>query len=501
MEETRPGPGLQDIVLRPVYLRAVNAIVQPEQQLPCSVYFFREWLPRLGSLRWALVIALRHLCTNRQSDGVSRGEVSRSELAAVLGVHEVTISRLLSTTRSKVAPGWRVLEPAGPDDTATAFLARFIPRLRYKYARDATTGTTRRVGYIIDVVMDDPLVPEDEQKLALVLAEQILSGGNFEPLHNRAGETAKRPPQGVKCQTATSLSAVNEHDATSPSIPSKQPATSRPPVTAQPASSTSVKAQDGPGLTLTSNFNYRDITIPLTLTKKHEIRRAVAPLVEYAATALNDNHSVGMFYSTLAQLYPDSLGLFTEALEQAMEVGAWNPKTNLGAVFVNILKETAREQGIALRLGKASPAATLPPPSPVAEAQAEREEQLDDGGESAPPEVERRSVYIPDVGMSSVQVWQSILQELKRTTSRANYEMWLKNCYLASVEADVVVIGAPNQFTRDWVRDRLQGAIGAAVRRVLGRDVAVRCAVAGEEGLEEGRVVKATKRPHGRAGS
>lgn len=501
MDETRPAQGLQNIVLRPVYLRAVNAIVQPEQQLPCSMYFFREWLPRLGSLRWALVLALRHLCTNRQSDGVSRGEVSRSELAAALGVHEVTISRILSTTRSKTAPGWRVLEPAGADDAATAFLARFIPRLRYKYARDAETGTTRRVGYIIDVVMDDPLVPEDEQRLALVLAEQILAGGNFEPVDGGATEAKRRPARGVKYQNATSTPVVNEQGVTSPPDHTTQPVTSQPLVTTQAASSTGVKAQDEPGLTLTSNFNYKDITVPLTLTKKHDIRRALAPLVEYAATALNDNHSVGMFYSTLVQLYPNSLGLFVESLEQAMAVGAWSPKSNLGAVFVNNLKGMARERGIALKLGKASPPPTESP-EPVLPAESSGEAALSGDEESVVPDIERRSVYIADVGMSSVQVWQSILQELRRTTSRANYEMWLKNCYLASVDTETVVIGAPNQFTRDWVRDRLQPAITTAARRVLGRDVIVECVVGGEKGQEGGGgLVDVTKRPHGRGRS
>ena len=475
MDQLGPGQRLQDIVLRPVYLRAVNAIVQPEQQLPCSLYFFREWLPRLGSLRWALVLALRCLCTNRQADGVSRGEVSRSQLAALLGVHEVTISRLLTTTRSTTTPGWRVLQPASKDDTATALLAKFIPRIRYKYARDPDTGATRRVGYIIDVVMDDPLTPEDEQRLAVMIAEQLLSGADYHPPETAASSTARdtQTTSSSTYQNATSAPEVNERLATSPSPPTLQPTTSRPTVNPQLAASTTVKAHAGPALTLTTNFNYRDITVPLNLSTKREIRRALTPLVDYAVKVLRDDHSVGMFYSTLVQLYPNSLELFTEALEESAAMAGWSQRINLGAVFVNKLKSLARDRGLVLRLGKgAEPTAAVSKVDDdvAAKVRATPTARLPDA-----------SVYLPDVGMSGAQVWQSILQELRRTASGGLYDMWLSNCRLVAVHDRVVVIGARNRLTCDWVRDRFQGPIARAAAAVLGRDVVVRCEVLGAE--------------------
>lgn len=491
MDQLGPGQRLQDIVLRPVYLRAVNAIVQPEQQLPCSLYFFREWLPRLGSLRWALVLALRCLCTNRQADGVSRGEVSRSQLAALLGVHEVTISRLLTTTRSTTTPGWRVLQPASKDDTATALLAKFIPRIRYKYARDPATGVTRRVGYVIDVVMDDPLTPEDEQRLAVMIAEQLLSGADYHPAATAPSGSARdtQTTSSRTYQNATSAPQVNEQVATSPTAPTSHPATSRPTVNPQPAASTSVKAHAGPGLTLTTNFNYRDITVPLNLSNKREIRRALAPLVDYAVKVLHDDHSVGMFYSTLVQLYPNALDLFTEALEESAAMAGWSQRINLGAVFVNKLKSLARDRGFVLRLGKAA--------DPAVAAGKVDDEVAAEGGIAPPSRSADTSVYLPDVGMSGAQVWHSILQELRRTTSGVLYDMWLSNCSLVAVDDRVVVIGARNRLTCDWVRDKFQGAIARAAATVLGRDVVVRCEVVGVESLPGGVADRAGGRTGG----
>lgn len=483
MEVPNAGHDLQNIVVRPVYLRAVNAIVQPEQQIPCTLYFFREWLPRLGSLRWALVLALRHLCTLRQPDGVSRGEVSRAQLAAILGVHEVTISRVLATTRSPTQPGWRVLQPAGDDDVGTKLLAKFIPRLRYKYDRDPSTGSTRRVGYIIDVVMDDPLVPEDEHKLALVLAQQILAGGDYQTPSAEVAGTALDPSArkitqvNRNYQNATSRAKVKSHNVATPADRSLQNATSPLPVTEHLAPSAGMKEQCEPALTLTNNFNYHGLTVPLNLSQRQLIRRAVTPLVDHARKVLRDDHSTGMFYSTLTQLYPNHLHLFVEALERAAAAGVGNPDLNLGAVFVNTLKALAWEQGFNLRLGL--PGGCSTPPEDQDESEP-REQPDDEPAEAAEPE--RHSVYIAEVGMSTMQVWQSVLEELKHRTSRANYEMWLKNCYIVAVRDGEAIIGAPNRFTRDWVSEKLRSTLSAAMSRVLGMPVAVRCEVAGEVG-------------------
>ncbi len=493
MHNNHEQSGIDNIVVRPVYLRAVNAIVQPEIQVPCSLYFFQKWLPRLGTLRWSLVLALRTICNQRQPDGTNRGEITRGELASALGVHEATISRILNTAPSSIHHGWRVLQPLTNDDHETAWLAKFIPRLRYKYQRDAAAGVTRRVGYVIDVIMDDPLIPDDEERLAVILAEQVLqslpgsaavkvddapaqwheaqpapdadSPVTTTPVKARGQKAAAR---GVKAQNTLSSPSVTEQNASYTGRSAAHYATSHSTVNQQKASYTRASAQERPTLTLTNNYKYRDITIDLKLTKKRDIRAAIAPLVELAAESLNDHHSKGMFFSTLTQLYPDHLDLFAGALEIAEREGRLSRDVNMGAIFVYAIKELAVEEEVELQLGK------------------KKEKKVADDDDVEPEEIEPPIVehaatnqpsYVPGAGVALKQLWPSVLQELKARTSRGNYEMWLRNCEILGLDGDVVVLGAPSAFARDWIADRLLMLIQHALREVIGREVRVRCEV------------------------
>lgn len=493
MHKNYEPSGLDNIVVRPVYLRAVNAIVQPEIQVPCSLYFLQRWLPRLGTLRWCLVLALRTICTQRQPDGTNRGEITRTELAKALGVHEATISRVLNTAPSSIHHGWRVLQPLTNDDQETAWLAKFIPRLRYKYERDALAGVTRRVGYIIDVIMDDPLIPEDEEKLAVVLAEQVLQALPSSPgvkMHDvaqrpyeaqvaldvpaattgipstpRARSGVARP---VKSQNTSSTDHITEQNAPYTGQRNAQHTPSHSGVNQHNAPYVLASAQDPPTLTLTNNFKYRDITVDLTLTRKRDIRLALTPLVELAATSLNDHHSKGMFFATLTQLYPEHLDVFTGALEVAEREGRLGRDVNMGVVFVHAVKGLAAASGVALRLGKKREVETVEDRDVASVEEGAVQGERGRGNEA---------VYVPGAGVSVKQLWPAVLQELRGRTSRGNYEMWLRSCEIVGFDGNVVILGAPSAFARDWISDRLLGVIENALRNVVGKEVTVRCEV------------------------
>ena len=490
----REGSAIDNIIVKPVYLRAVNAIVQPEVQIPCSAYFFRNWLPRLGSLRWCLVLTLRSVCTQRQPDGTNRGEICRADLAALIGIHEATISRILNSSPSTINPGWRVLQPLKDDDVETVHLSRFIPRLRYKYERDVEAGVTRRVGYVIDVVMDDPLIPEDEERLAVTLAEQLLqaTGSPTKELtdistwaeHDVPGPTppSTRPrktrllpstaPSG-KTQTPISRSSVKAQFSTDTEDLETRFAASGPRVKRPKLPGDAVSAQNAPVSTLTLNFNYKGFDIPVNLRRKRDIRAAVKPLVEYAAASLNDQHSVGMFYAIVTQLYPHNLGLFTEALEKAEKEGKRRKSVNMGAAFVRAIRDSTARAGVALALGVKEESAQVqeadvevevaPSRKPAAARQAEKG---------------RQSAYVLGSRVNKKQLWTSLLEELRSKTSRPTYEMWLRNCSIARVEDDTVVIATPSAFAREWVNERLLSIIRRALKQVVGRDMNVKCEAA-----------------------
>lgn len=198
------------------------------------------------------------------------------------------------------------------------------------------------------------------------------------------------------------------------------------------------------------------------------MRRAIAPLVEYAAKLLNDDHSTGMFYSTITQLYPKHLALFTEAVEVAAGEGEVEEGTNMGAAFVRAIKELSAEEGVPLRLGKAPTDQAV-----VREPKTGAEEREPVAVASAAPK--RR--LVAETGVSIKQVWPFVLAELQQRTTRANYEMWLRHCSIVGTDGDVVVVGAPSAFARDWVNDRLLQVIKRTLSELLGKNVDVVCEV------------------------
>ncbi len=150
---------MSDLSLNPVHLSARAAIVAPERAIPVSLYATQKWLPRLGPERWCLVMLLRALCVDapRRSDGTKQVVCSLQELAAALDIHKRTLLRWFKHEPIPNDSPWRRLTPT---DEKAKFLALFIPRLRYAY--ETQNGKGKRVGLVIEVLMEDPVVPEDE---------------------------------------------------------------------------------------------------------------------------------------------------------------------------------------------------------------------------------------------------------------------------------------------------------------------------------------------------
>lgn len=77
-------------------------------------------------------------------------------------------------------------------------------------------------------------------------------------------------------------------------------------------------------------------------------------------------------------------------------------------------------------------------------------------------------------------VWESALAVLERTFSKPIYEMWLRPIRLAEANGSEIVLAVPSNFARDWVENRLKGAIVGALTQFLGDHTTVRFIVAPE---------------------
>ncbi|HPS21476.1 MAG TPA: chromosomal replication initiator protein DnaA [Candidatus Paceibacterota bacterium] len=56
--------------------------------------------------------------------------------------------------------------------------------------------------------------------------------------------------------------------------------------------------------------------------------------------------------------------------------------------------------------------------------------------------------------MDTKQLWKNCLIEIEGTVSKANFSTWFKNTCILKEEGGVIYIGVPNEFVRDWIKNK-----------------------------------------------
>jgi len=140
-----PAPSNRKVMLQRAYGSERARIIQPERGMFITSYFFNEWLPRLEHSAALTVLAARSLCYWNPMTGELRNtvETDMSELASRAAVSVRTVKDVLNN-----------------EDVRRYFL-------RYKVRRIMTPNGVRTAGIILQVRMDDPLTPEDQQASGL----------------------------------------------------------------------------------------------------------------------------------------------------------------------------------------------------------------------------------------------------------------------------------------------------------------------------------------------
>jgi hypothetical protein len=317
----------EQLALEPVYATAASAIIRPELNVATSLYSVQKWLPLLGVQRWTLVQVLRCLCVHspRRPDGTKWLTTTWKELGDLLDVDRRTIGQWLAHEPIPDQKPWHHLVPSPGEETA--YLGYFIPRLKYAYVhRD---GVTRRQGFVLEILMEDPLVPADR----ILITQSPQRGDYYAPIKS---QNLTLPPESVKSENITSL----------PDVKSLQP-TSRPDVTSENPTLQNRKVTE-PDRNVKQLTTHITNKLNLNLTSKRQIRRALKPVVNRAEAILDDYHSTAMLYKVLLALYPDHLGIFLQAVDEAVGIGETASEANLGALFVSILKDLSAEAGVDL---------------------------------------------------------------------------------------------------------------------------------------------------------
>ncbi|NLF63585.1 MAG: chromosomal replication initiator protein DnaA, partial [Chloroflexi bacterium] len=75
--------------------------------------------------------------------------------------------------------------------------------------------------------------------------------------------------------------------------------------------------------------------------------------------------------------------------------------------------------------------------------------------------------------------WKATLGELELQMTKATFNTWLKDTRLLACDDSSFVIGVRNDYARDWLENRLHGAVVRTLSAIVGQEVEVRFVVGG----------------------
>lgn len=68
--------------------------------------------------------------------------------------------------------------------------------------------------------------------------------------------------------------------------------------------------------------------------------------------------------------------------------------------------------------------------------------------------------------MEAQEIWQAALGALEVTLSKANYTTWFKGTQIVSISDEEIIIGVPNNFTKEWLRNKYHPDILATLKKL-----------------------------------
>ncbi len=473
---------MSDLTIHPVYLSARAAIVAPERAIPLSLYATQKWLPRLGPERWCLVMLLRSLSidSKRRSDGTKRVSVSWRQLAEMLDVHEETVASWLKHEPIPQDKPWRRIIQA---DEKAKNLSLFIPRLRYAY--ETQNGKTRRIGFLLEILMEDPVIQEDEYRLQkqieLMQFQQGTLGLETYRINENVNSDIAHLPQispAVPTQDNSSSPYVNSAKSTLPFQANSMQLDLHNPLvnTDLPDSQPPVK-QNNSDLASYVNQHYGDLhqaksgksqknvnelDILIQQLKKQNIEKknlrkdSILPIVELTESLLDDKHSRGMFIKVLDAFYPNHLDLYVTAIRIALEAETELSGVNLGAVFVRTVREFAEVVGIDLGLNRSN---------------AENSQTEVTSGNPGSQSIFETKMSILTPPSIADAIWSETQLVLRRQMTQATYDAIIQGTILIEQSDNKYLIGVRSEMAKEWLENRLRDIVQRALSVTVGKPV------------------------------
>src|SRR5258707_10767928 len=79
--------------------------------------------------------------------------------------------------------------------------------------------------------------------------------------------------------------------------------------------------------------------------------------------------------------------------------------------------------------------------------------------------------------MQPEQIWQTALGQLQMEIPKSTFETWVRGTSLLTHEDGSYVVGVSNAYAKDWLENRLSGAVRRTLTGIVGRSVEVRFVV------------------------
>jgi hypothetical protein len=397
----------------------------------------------------------------------------------MLDVHEETVASWLKHKPIPNDQPWRRIIPS---DEKAQYLSLFVPRLRYAY--ETHNGKTRRTGFMLEVLMEDPVVAEDESRLQKQMEILRLQQGELGLETYRLNEnvslgnpelpqispvlTKPQNPDSLYVNRPTSdlphslksSPADSPNRQVNPDYPSLLPHVKQnnseledyvnPANSPLPAS----KSED-------SGKNVNELDILIQQLKRNNVRRnlrrdSFEPIIRLTETLLEDTHSTGMFFKVLNNLYPERLDLYVAAVRVALDVAQNGPQTNRGAVFVKTVRDFAEVAGIDLGLksGTGEVAGEVEP----------------DGNLGSQIFTSPSPLVVPSPDEA---LWTETQLVLRRQMTRATYDAIIQGTVLLRQEGNTYFIGAHTEMAKEWLENRLYDIVQRALSSVVGESVSI----------------------------
>jgi chromosomal replication initiator protein len=92
-------------------------------------------------------------------------------------------------------------------------------------------------------------------------------------------------------------------------------------------------------------------------------------------------------------------------------------------------------------------------------------------------------------------LWDAALGNIEKKISKPSFDTWLKSTKAHSLQGDLLVITAPNEFARDWLEERYSNLISSILAEITGEELEVKFIIPQNQSEEEADFPTLQKKP------